>query len=132
MLLFTTLVSESRLNINDMLDCCSHCKCQVEVERNCHGFYREIVEDSVRIRFHFCNCGSTDQGGSLYICQDHLLWIATSRVVNIEDSLSAWSAKELCLTEECNLLQGFGRGCMSLGYPITFQLCLSSSDQWSD
>jgi hypothetical protein len=27
MLLFATLVSESRLNINDLLDCCSHCKC---------------------------------------------------------------------------------------------------------
>jgi hypothetical protein len=27
MLLFMTLVSESRLNINDLLDCCSHCKC---------------------------------------------------------------------------------------------------------
>jgi hypothetical protein len=27
MLLFATLVSKSRLNINDLLDCCSHCKC---------------------------------------------------------------------------------------------------------
>jgi hypothetical protein len=26
-LLFATLVSESRLNINDLLDCCNHCKC---------------------------------------------------------------------------------------------------------
>jgi hypothetical protein len=24
---FATLVSELRLNINDLLDCCSHCKC---------------------------------------------------------------------------------------------------------
>jgi hypothetical protein len=27
MLLFVTLVSESRLNINDLLDCCNRCKC---------------------------------------------------------------------------------------------------------
>jgi hypothetical protein len=27
MLLFATLVSESRLNINDLLDCCSRCMC---------------------------------------------------------------------------------------------------------
>jgi hypothetical protein len=27
MLLFVTLVSESRLNINDLLDCYNHCKC---------------------------------------------------------------------------------------------------------
>jgi hypothetical protein len=27
MLLFATLVSESKLNINDLLDYCSHCKC---------------------------------------------------------------------------------------------------------
>jgi hypothetical protein len=27
MLLFVKLVSELRLNINDLLDCCSHCKC---------------------------------------------------------------------------------------------------------
>jgi hypothetical protein len=26
-LVFVTLVSESRLNINDLLDCCSHCNC---------------------------------------------------------------------------------------------------------
>jgi hypothetical protein len=27
MLLFATIVSESRPNINDLLDCCNHCKC---------------------------------------------------------------------------------------------------------
>jgi hypothetical protein len=27
MLLFAIVVSESRLNINDLLDCCNHCKC---------------------------------------------------------------------------------------------------------
>jgi hypothetical protein len=27
MLLFVTLVNESRLDINDLLDCCSRCKC---------------------------------------------------------------------------------------------------------
>jgi hypothetical protein len=30
MLLFVTLVSESRLSINDLLDYCSHCKCLSE------------------------------------------------------------------------------------------------------
>jgi hypothetical protein len=67
------------------------------VGRNCHGFYRRIAEDLVRIQFHLGNCGSTDQGGSLYTYQDHLLWAATSRVVYIEDSMSAWSAKEDCV-----------------------------------
>jgi hypothetical protein len=41
--------------------------------------------------------GSTDQGGSLYTYQDHLHRAATSRVVYVEDSLSAWSAKEDCV-----------------------------------
>jgi hypothetical protein len=67
------------------------------VGRDCHGFYRGIAEDSVRIRFHLGNWGSTDQGGSLYTCQDHLLRAATNRGVYVEDSLSAWSAKEDCV-----------------------------------
>jgi hypothetical protein len=41
MLLFATLVNESRLNINDLLD--------FIVGRDCHGFYRGIAENSVRI-----------------------------------------------------------------------------------
>jgi hypothetical protein len=60
----------------------------------CRGFYRGFAENSVVIRFHLGNCGSTDQGSSLYTCQDHLLWTATSGVVYVKDSLSAWSAKE--------------------------------------
>jgi transposase InsO family protein len=51
------------------------------VGRDSQGFYRGIAENSVRIRFHLGNCGSTDQGGSLYTCQDYLLWITTSRAV---------------------------------------------------
>jgi hypothetical protein len=64
-------------------------KCNIK-EENSHG----IAESSVRIRFHLGNCGSTDQGGSLYTCQEHLVWTTTSRVVYVRDSLSAWSAKE--------------------------------------
>jgi hypothetical protein len=56
-----------------------------------------IAEDSVRVRFHLGNCGSTDQGGSLYTCQDHLLWATASRVLYVKHSLSAWSAKEDCV-----------------------------------
>jgi hypothetical protein len=56
-----------------------------------------IAEDSVRVPFHLGNCGSTDQGGSLYTCQDHLLWATASRVLYVEHSLSAWSAKEDCV-----------------------------------
>jgi hypothetical protein len=67
------------------------------MRRNCDGFYCGIAEDSVEIRSHLGNYGSTDQGGSLYTCQDHLLWTATSRVVYVEDSLIAWSAKEDCV-----------------------------------
>jgi hypothetical protein len=33
MLLFATLVSESRLNINDLLDCCNRCKCLSGTEK---------------------------------------------------------------------------------------------------
>jgi hypothetical protein len=60
-------------------------------------FYREIAEDSVRIQFYLGNCGSTDQGGSLYTCQDNLLWTTISRVIYVVDSLSARSAKEDCV-----------------------------------
>jgi predicted glycosyl hydrolase (DUF1957 family) len=67
----------------------------VEVGRDCHGCYRGIAKNSVRIRFHLGNCGSTDQGGSLYTYQDHLLWAATSRAVYVEDSLSTWSTKKI-------------------------------------
>jgi hypothetical protein len=97
MLLFVTFVSESRLNMNDLLDCCSRCKCVSGSGRNCLGFYHGIAEDSVRIRFHLGNCRSNDQGGSLYIYQDHLLWTITSRVLYGKDSLSAWSVKEDCI-----------------------------------
>jgi transposase InsO family protein len=44
-------------------------RASVELGRDCHGFYRGIVENSVGIRFHLGNCGSTNQGGSLYTCQ---------------------------------------------------------------
>jgi hypothetical protein len=69
----------------------------VEVERNYHRFYRRVVENSVRIRFHLGNRGLTDQGSALYTCQDHLLRAATSRIVYVEDSLSTWRAKEDCI-----------------------------------
>jgi hypothetical protein len=46
------------------------------------------AENLVRIRFHLGNREPTDQGGSLYTCQDHLHQAATSRVVYAEDSLS--------------------------------------------
>jgi hypothetical protein len=67
------------------------------VGRDCHGFRRVIAKDSVRIQLHLGNCGSTDQGGSLHTCQDHLLQATTSRVVYVEDGLSAWSAIEDCV-----------------------------------
>jgi hypothetical protein len=66
------------------------------VGRDCHGFYRGIAEDLVGVRFHLGNCGSTNQGGSLYTCQDHL-WTITSRVVYVEDSLFACGAQEDCV-----------------------------------
>jgi hypothetical protein len=70
---------------------------RVEVGRDCHGFYHGFTENSVRIRFHLGDCGSTDQGSSLYTCQDHLLQTVTSKVVYVEDSLFAWSAEEDCV-----------------------------------
>jgi hypothetical protein len=66
----------------------------VEVGRDCHRFYCGIAENLVGIRFHLGDCVSTDQGSSLYTYQDHLLWTATSGIVYVEDSPSAWSAKE--------------------------------------
>jgi transposase InsO family protein len=65
------------------------------VERDCYGFHRGTAKDSVRLRFHLGNCGPTNQGGSLYTCQDHLLRAATSIIVYVKDSLSAWSAKKI-------------------------------------
>jgi hypothetical protein len=68
----------------------------VEAGRNCHGFYRRIAKDSIKTQFHLGNCGSTDQGGSLYTCQDHLLRATTSRAIYVKDSLSPSCAKEDC------------------------------------
>jgi hypothetical protein len=45
----------------------------------------------------FGDCGSTDQGSSLYTCQDYLLRTATSRVIYVKDNVFAWSAKEDCV-----------------------------------
>jgi hypothetical protein len=70
---------------------------RVEVGRDCHGFYHGFTKNSIRIRFHFSDCGSTDQGSSLYTCQEYLLYTTTSRVVYVKDSVSAWSAKEDCV-----------------------------------
>jgi hypothetical protein len=67
------------------------------VGRDCHGFYRGLAENLVGKQFHLGDCGSTDQGSSLYTCEDHLLWTAASRVVYVEDSLSTWSAEEDCV-----------------------------------
>jgi hypothetical protein len=46
---------------------------RVKVGRDCHGFYRGFAKNSVGIRFHLGDCGSTDQGSSLYTYQDFLL-----------------------------------------------------------
>jgi hypothetical protein len=67
------------------------------VGRDSYGFYCGFAENSIGIQFHLGDCGSTDQGSSLYTCQDHLLQTATSRVVYDENSLSVWSAKEDCV-----------------------------------
>jgi hypothetical protein len=67
------------------------------VGRDCHEFYHGFAEDSVGIRFHLGDCGSADQGSSLYTYQDHLLWTITSRVVYVEDSLFASSVEEDCV-----------------------------------
>jgi hypothetical protein len=64
----------------------------VKVGRDYHGFYHGFAKESVGIRFHLGDCGLADQGSSLYICQDDLLWTATSRVIHVKDSLFAWSA----------------------------------------
>jgi hypothetical protein len=69
----------------------------VEVGRDCHRFYHGFAKNSIGIRFHFSDCGSTDQGGSLYTCEDHLLRTTTGRVVHVKDSLPAWSAEEDCV-----------------------------------
>jgi hypothetical protein len=67
------------------------------VGRDCHGFYSGFAKNLVRLRFHLGDHGLIDQGSLIYTCQDHLLWTATSRVVYVEDSLFAWSAKEDCV-----------------------------------
>jgi hypothetical protein len=66
----------------------------VEVGGDCHEFYHRFAENLVGIRLHLGDCGSTNQGSTLYTYQDHLLWTATSGVVYVEDSLSTWSAEE--------------------------------------
>jgi hypothetical protein len=56
-----------------------------------------FAENLVGIQFHLGDYGSTDQGSSLYTCQDHLLWTAAGRVVYVKDSVYAWSAEEDCV-----------------------------------
>jgi hypothetical protein len=64
------------------------------VGRDRHGFYHGFAKNLAEIRFHLDDCGLTDQGSSLYTCQDHLLRTIASIVVYVEDSLSAWNAEE--------------------------------------
>jgi hypothetical protein len=75
----------------------SFASARVEVGRDYHRFYCGSAENSVEIRFHLGDCGSTDQDSLLYTYQDHLLQTATDRVVYVKDSLSAWSAEEYCV-----------------------------------
>jgi hypothetical protein len=60
-------------------------------------FIMGLLENLVGLWFHLGERGSIDKGSSLYICKDHVLWTTTSRVVYVEDSLFAWSAKEDCV-----------------------------------
>jgi hypothetical protein len=66
----------------------------VAVGRVCHGFYRGFAEDSDGIQFHLGDCGSTDQGSSLYAYQDHLFRTTAGRVIYVKNSLSTWSVEE--------------------------------------
>jgi hypothetical protein len=96
----------------------------VEVGSDCHGFYCGFAENSVEIRFHLGDCGSTDQCSSLYTCQDHLLWTATSWVVYVEDSLSARSAEEDCFWQGDSIyFKVLGEVAWNLGYPTALQFC---------
>jgi hypothetical protein len=70
---------------------------QAEVKRDYYEFYHGFAKNSVGIQFHMGDYGSTDQGSSLYTYQDYLLWTATSRVVYVKDSVSAWRVKEDCV-----------------------------------
>jgi transposase InsO family protein len=63
------------------------------VGRDCHAFYHGFVEDSVGIRFHLGDCGSTDQGGSLYTCQDYILQTTTTRIVYVKDRGTQFTSK---------------------------------------
>jgi hypothetical protein len=51
MLLFATIVSESKLNINDLLDCCSHYKCLNESRKRLPYILswvcRELSQDTI-------------------------------------------------------------------------------------
>jgi hypothetical protein len=98
MLLFVTLVSELRLTINDLLDCCSHCKCLSRSGKKLPCIFivslprTQLEYDSIWVIVD-----QLTKEAHFYTCQDHLVWAATSRVVYVEDSLSAWSAKEDCV-----------------------------------
>jgi hypothetical protein len=49
--LFVTLISELRLDINDLLDCCSHCKCLNGSGKKLlwilSWVYRELSQDTI-------------------------------------------------------------------------------------
>jgi hypothetical protein len=86
MLPFVIPVRESKLSINDLLDCCSHCKFLSGSGKNCHGFYHGFAKNSVGIQFHLGDRGSTDQGSSIYTYEDNLLRTIIGIIVYVEDS----------------------------------------------
>jgi hypothetical protein len=124
--------SQSRASITCMISI-AVASARVEVGRDCHWLYHGFAKNSVGLWFHLCDHGSIDQGSSLYTCQDHLLWTATSRVVYVEDSLFAWSAEEDCVCQRDPIyFKVLREVAWNLGYPIALQFCLSPSDQWLD
>jgi hypothetical protein len=97
MSLFAILVKESRLSINDPPDCYSHCKCLSGSGKRLPWLLLWVCRELSQAMIPLGDRGSTDQGGSLYICQNDLLWTTIGKVVYVKDSLSALSAQEDCI-----------------------------------
>jgi hypothetical protein len=88
MLLFATPVSESRLNISDLQDCCSHCRClsgsgkklPVGLSRTQSGYYSIwVIVDRLTKVAHFIPVKTTYSG--LQLAELYMLRIVYLRGV---------------------------------------------------
>jgi hypothetical protein len=98
MLPFMTLASESKMSINDLLDCCSHCKCPSGSEKRTQSGYDSIwvIVDQLTRVAHFIPVKTTHSGpqlAELYMSRIAYLHGVTKKIVSdrgIQFTIKFW------------------------------------------